>query len=109
MTAYVSPEFIFFFFLCVRSCYSSVGRAQGLSAQTAGLSVLWTLLHCQVSALSQFPTHTVLCSSVHMHSGSKISLFVHSLHVFCISVSYSSGRSYSKNEGAKNIMTSELK
>lgn len=59
MIAYVSPELFFFFFCRVRSFHSSVGRAQGLSAQTAGLSVLWTPLHCQVSALNQFPIHTL--------------------------------------------------
>lgn len=55
---YDTPCFSWFFWQ-VRSCYNSVGAEQGPSAQTAHLSVLWTPAHCQVSALSQFPIHTL--------------------------------------------------
>lgn len=53
------PTFSLNFFLTSDILLQFYRWKLGLSAQTAHLSVLWILVHCQVSTLSQFPIHTL--------------------------------------------------
>ena len=82
------PMFLLSFFQQVRSCYNSVGAEQGSSVQTAHLSVPWTPAYCQVSALSQFPIHTLYYAAQYICIVEVKYVFSCILCTYCVSLSF---------------------
>lgn len=80
------PMFLLSFFQRVRSCCNSVGADQSPSVQTAHLSVPWTPSYCQVSALSQFPIHTLYCAAQYICIVEVKEVFFCILCTYCVSL-----------------------